>query len=68
VSKLAKALIFKGFQPLATSSQQSYPQIFWMSSKALQNQGLRPVFKTSPNPQNSPNCQKQASFDPFILD
>jgi hypothetical protein len=39
-------------QALKTSFQQSYPQIFWMTRKALKNQALRPVFKTSPNYQN----------------
>jgi hypothetical protein len=68
VSNLTKALIFKGFEALTTSSQQSYPQIFGMTFKVLQNQALRPDFKTSPNPQNSPNHQKQDSFDHPILD
>jgi uncharacterized protein with HEPN domain len=52
MSNLAKALIFKAFAALVTSFQQSYPQIFWMTRKALRNQALRPVFKTSPNHQN----------------
>ena len=52
VSNLSKALIFKGFGALATSFQQSYPQIFWMTFKALKNQALRSVFETSPNRQN----------------
>jgi len=52
MSNLAKALIFKAFAALVTSFQQSYPQIFWMTRKALRNQALSLVFKTSPNHQN----------------
>jgi hypothetical protein len=32
---LAKGLIFKALRALLMSFQQSYPQIFWITSKAL---------------------------------
>jgi hypothetical protein len=31
----SKPLIYKALEALAVSFQQSYPQIFWMTSKAL---------------------------------
>ena len=40
MSKASKALICKAFAALQASSQQSYPQFFWMNIPAIQNQGL----------------------------
>jgi hypothetical protein len=42
VGNLAKGLIFKASQASISGFPQSYPQFFGMTSKALQNQGLRP--------------------------
>jgi hypothetical protein len=57
----AKALFRKALASLAGKYQQSYPQIYWMKSKVLTDQVLKPHFTSSLQQQDPTRNRYDAS-------